>query len=160
MDEFRPARRRVVATEMNQLQTRLFFGFAHRRVVNRFTWVDVAAGLQPHVQAFVQMQNDARLADDDRRGRDVGRIGVFVERCAQFRREFAKHFYRLALAVVDRFVFGEFDAKLSHKFKTKVADHEATIVVGLAVDRDDAPLTVFKCDQHRPNFRRLGDWTN
>ncbi len=64
--------------------------------------VNMSAGLQPQTQSFVAMQHDSSDPDQNRRGRDVGRIGVFVPGSSQSRDHVERDLGTTPFALVHR----------------------------------------------------------
>ena len=82
--------------------TGLLEDLSHGRVLRRLAFVDVAAGLEPHPEATVEVQEHAPRSHDDRRRGHVRRVGVLVEGPLEAMELGEKPSLRLRLPFVDR----------------------------------------------------------
>ena len=88
-------------------QSRLLEYLAHRGIVGTFAFIDVAAGLNPHPDAFVFVQNDSSGANNDRRRGHVDLSAVLGERTLESFEFFSKGSDRDPLLLIDRRMLGE-----------------------------------------------------
>ena len=98
------SRRGFFCAKMLQVKPSFFSRFTQCCIVNLLAQIDVPPGLQPHIQSLVQMQDNTRFANDDRRSSDMSSVAMFVKWGDKTWRQFAKSFDRLALAIINRLV--------------------------------------------------------